>query len=64
LEHPSRKLVSERLEVLAEVYLIVHPRMDSSNGREPTPAVGFLGDLLKELFGEAEVISRPSLLFL
>ena len=36
--------------------------MDPSNGREPTPAVGFLRDLLEELFGQSEVIGRPSLL--
>jgi hypothetical protein len=50
--------------MLAEVHLVVHPRVDPSNGREPAPPVGFLGELLEELFGETEVIGRPSLLLL
>jgi hypothetical protein len=62
LQHPSRKLVSQRVEVLAEVHLIVHPRLDPSNSREPTRLVRFLRDLFKQLLSDPEVVSRPSLL--
>jgi hypothetical protein len=53
------------VEVLAKVHLIMHPRLDPSSSRNPTPLIRFLlGDLFKELLSDPEVVSHPSLLFL
>src|SRR5918998_6581391 len=62
LQHPSRKLISQRVEVLAEVHFIVHPRFNPSNPRKLTRLRRFLGQLLKQLLSDVEVVSCPSLL--
>jgi hypothetical protein len=57
LQHPSRKLISQRVEVLAEVHFIVHLRLDPSNSRELR--IRYMRRRAEEVGAELDVISAP-----